>query len=79
MFALQRLSAAVFVTAVAALSLNVKGESDMATLTILSGRLTMTHCASASRKKSSASQSRRNSGSFSRNICRNVRRSGRFP
>ena len=39
MFALQRLSAAVFVTAVAALSLNVKGESDMATLNDLVGQI----------------------------------------
>ena len=39
MFTLQRLSAAVFVAAVAALSLNVKGESDMATLNDLVGQI----------------------------------------
>ena len=39
MLTLQRLSLAVFVAAVAALSLNVKGESDMATLNDLVGQI----------------------------------------
>ena len=39
MFALQRLSAAVFVAAAAALSLNAKGESDMAMLNDLVGQI----------------------------------------
>ena len=39
MFTLQRLSTAVFVAAVAALSLNAKGECDMATLNDLVGQI----------------------------------------
>lgn len=39
MLTLQRLSTAVFVAAVAALSLNAKGESDMATLNDLVGQI----------------------------------------